>query len=289
MLIALLIVAGWAPRASSGAIIALNPEDPNSLYLSGLVTLDAGTGSVQVNSSSSSAAVFQGKFVSLIAGEVNVVGGVRVLGTPALSAEINLNQPWVPDPLAGLPAPAVGSPVGPPRISGSGTFQPGYYPQGLGLFLDNNVTLMPGVYILDNGFDISGSVTLHGEGVMFYIRSGAVQYNGTGSMFLAPPTEGVYQGITFFQARDNTNGSVFNGTAPITGFGDAAGIGTLYFPAARVNLSGTADIYINGIVADKIEASGNGVRKVIVPEPSGVILLVLAGAGLMRRMRGCTA
>jgi hypothetical protein len=286
VLIAVMIVAGCAVRASSGGttIIALNRQDPNSFFLHGEATLDAGTSSVQVNSNANPAALFQGSYIDFIAGEVNVVGSYDERGAPRISMPIHEGQPYLPDPLANLPAPSFGSPTG-TKITGSGTFYPGYYPQGLELQSGNNITLMPGMYVLDNGFNIIGG-TLHGQGVMFYIRSGAVNDRGNANLFLAPATEGPFRGITFFQASNNTSIAALNGGSSYTGFGDSIGIGTLYFPAAKLQLGGTGDIYMNGIIADKVEVFGTGVKKVIVPEPSLVSLLVVACAGLMMRRFG---
>ena len=286
VLVAIVLVASWAPRTSTAGIIALNPQDHLSFYLHGLVRVDVGDGSVHVNSSSYRAAFFQGTGVKLTAGAVNLVGQYETGGRPLLSTPIHTEQPAVPDPLAWLPAPEAGPPVGPPTITGTGTFQPGYYPQGLHLAEGNDVTLTPGVYVLDNGFQIDGAATLRGQGVMFYIRSGAIADQGTGTRFLAPPAEGIYRGVTFFQARDNTNLALFSNAATFTGVGDAAGIGTLYLPAATLEMGGSGDMYVNGIIADKVVAYGTGLKAVIVPEPSVVGLLAVAGAALMGRTRG---
>jgi hypothetical protein len=122
---------------------------------------------------------------------------------------------------------------------------------------------------------------------MFYIRSGAVHDNGTGNVFLAPLPQGhPYQGLTFFQAPGNTNPSSFNGATSYRGFGNAVGIGTLYFPDATLELGGTGDMYVNGIIADKVLVYGSGLKQVGVPEPSAVSLLVVACAGLLRRRPG---
>src|SRR5688500_1492897 len=206
MLIAVLIGAGWAARVDGGytSVLALNDRDPDSFYMFGHGYLDIGPDSVQANSNASRAAFFQGTHLALIAGAVNVVGGYDTSGSPPLSTQIKVGRPYLFDPLGNLPSPEVGEPTG-DKITGSGTFYPGYYSDGLKLFSGNNVTLMPGLYVLDNGFELNGTSTLFGEGVMFYIRSGAISDNGTGSVFLAPPSEGLYRGITFFQAHNNTN------------------------------------------------------------------------------------
>ena len=285
ILIAIVIVAGYAARTGSAAttVIALNPQDSHSFYLYGDATLDVGTGSVQVNSNANTAAFFQGSKVKFVAGEVNVVGDYDVSLGPPLSMDINVGRPFLSDPLANLPAPPAGPPAA-TKITGSGTFYPGYYPQGLALSSSsNNITLMPGVYVLDNGMDLLGG-TLHGEGVMFYLRSGTIYDRGNANMFLSPPTEGPYRGISIFQAHDNATTAEINGGTSYAGFGDAAGIGTLYFPAATLKLGGTGDLDVNGIIADKIIVYGSGV-KTVVPEPSIPGLLLVACAGLMRRKR----
>src|SRR4051812_18611588 len=155
LLLAILIVAGWAARASGGTIMALNAQDPYSFWLHGSGIMDLGTGTVQVNSSASPAAYFQGSFVTLIAGAVNVVGGYQVTGTPTLPSAINASQPSVSDPLAGLAEPVVppfATYPSQPQITGVGDFSPGYYPNGLVTHSGDNIVLHPGVYILDNGF-----------------------------------------------------------------------------------------------------------------------------------------
>jgi hypothetical protein len=104
---------------------------------------------------------------------------------------------------------------------------------------------------------------------MFFIRTGAVNLNGTGEVRLTPPTDGDYKGIQFFQARNNTNEAKFNGTGLLTGAAvddpstpnfdeSTAGTGTFYFPKAKTYLLGTGDQYIRGLVADKIEVQGDG-------------------------------
>jgi hypothetical protein len=104
---------------------------------------------------------------------------------------------------------------------------------------------------------------------MFFIRTGAVNLNGTGEVRLTPPIDGVYKGIQFFQARNNKSEAKFNGTGLLTGAAvddpstpnfdeSTAGAGTFYFPKAKTYLLGTGDQYIRGLVADKIEVQGDG-------------------------------
>jgi Flp pilus assembly protein TadG len=259
------------------SVIALNKTDPKSFYIYGNGYMDLGEGSAQVDSSNDGGAVFQGTTLTFKAGQVNMVGAWDEKGNPNLnSVDLNPHESYVADPLAGLPVPTIGSPMTPPFIdpvSSSVThYYPGYYPKGLHLNNDDNAFLHPGVYILENGtnkttdpaFDMQGHGTLTGYGVMFYIKFGSVQLNGTGDVHLTPPEDGVYKDIQFFQARDNKAEALFNGTGIFTG--EAAGVdsgaGTLYFPQATVKLTGTGDMYFDSIVSDKIEVGGDG-RKTV--------------------------
>jgi hypothetical protein len=77
---------------------------------------------------------------------------------------------------------------------------------------------------------------------------------------LTPPSSGVYQGIQFFQARDNTQMAQFNGTGLFTGTAADvhSGAGTLYFPVAPIEVGGTGDMYVDSVIADKITVYGDG-------------------------------
>ena len=270
------------------SVIALNDKDQKSFYIWGNGYFDVGEGTVQVNSSSDSGAVFQGTSLTFLAGEVNMVGAWDEKGNPELnSVDLNADEDYVNDPLADLPVPEIGSPMSPdyidPVSSGVTYYYPGYYPNGLHLNNDDNAFLYPGVYILESGttkptapaFDIQGWATLTGYGVMFYIKQGSVQINGTGDVHLTAPDvidnpdteydEAVYNGIQFFQARDNKAEALFNGTGVFTGMeGDPeSGAGTLYFPKATTKLVGTGDMTFESLISDKIEVGGDGQKKVL--------------------------
>ena len=263
---------------AKNSVIALNNKDPKSFYVYGNGYMDLGDGAAQVDSNSAQSSVFQGTQITFIAGQVNMVGNYDEKGNPDLNAvDLNTYQPTVSDPLAGLPVPTIGAPMTPNKISGTSdgvlkTFNPGYYPKGLQMNNGENVFLNPGVYVLESGskkpsdpaFMLNGHATLTGYGVMFYIKFGSVQANGTGDIHLTPPTSGVYQGIQFFQARDNKQLAQFNGTGLFTGTAADvhSGAGTLYFPVASVEVGGTGDMYIDSIVADKITVYGDGKKYV---------------------------
>lgn len=269
---------------TGAGIIALNPEDPQSFYIHGDATLTVNDGALQVNSDHpSQAARIQGD-VTIIAPELNVRGEPRFVGNAYdFEGDVNTGVPYMPDPLAFLEAPPVGAVMSPTGITEPGTYAAGYYPDGIYL-TGGHVDLLPGIYILDGeGLYIGGNASMTANDVMFYIQgTGAVTIIGTGDVEVtaAPLDSGPYGGISFFQARDNTNTAVFTGTGfmndPIIDPEDAAG--TLYFPSATVEVGGTGDTYINQLIADKIEIYGTGVKSILYdgrfPAPGAKVFLV---------------
>jgi hypothetical protein len=208
VLIAVVAVACWATCASGGTIFALNPQVSLSFWLHGSGTLDVGAGTVQVNSSASQAALFQGSLTTFNARAVNIVGGYRVIGSPTLPP-IHVGQPSVPDPLANVPAPTVPPQATYPnktQITGVGDFYSGYYPNGIRLTSGTNAYLHPGVYVIDNGWDLMGG-KLSGDGVMIYMHTGTIHDRGIdtgGGVQLSAPGAGEYYGgISIFQDRSN--------------------------------------------------------------------------------------
>jgi hypothetical protein len=260
-------------------IVALNSHDPSSFYVhtSGYLNVRNGEGQIQVNSNNRSnnlgGSTIQGANTTVLAGDLYVVGTNEQRGNskPGLP-EIHEGADYQSDPLAGLAEPAVPSqPVDATHrsITGVYDFNPGYYPDGIRLTSGTNAYLKPGVYIIDNGWDMMGG-KMYGYGVMIYMHTGAIHNRGNdngGAVQISPPGPGeYYHGISIFQARTNTASVNFNGGTLFKGYDDphtaldegAAGAGTFYLPSAKVEFGGTADMWFNGLIADKIEVYGNG-------------------------------
>lgn len=111
----------------------------------------------------------------------------------------------------------------------------------------------------NGGFNMSGGSTVVAEGVMLFIQSGGVSVAGNSVLQITPPSSGTYEGIAFFQARDNVS------TSNITGVTDTIINGMLYFPAALLDIGGTADSFGlgNGIIAWKLRLSGDSEMEVV--------------------------
>lgn len=263
-------ITRWAIAVVEGgpagdSVIALDPDDKQSFYMHGTPTLDLGSGTVQVNSDHNEAVRMGGNSVNLIGSAVNLQGGYKHAGyDPPPELDFNTGRPPVADPLADRPEPNPDSYTRYDTIASSGTFNPGYYPNGLDLRAGHNVTLNPGVYIFDNGFKINGHANLTGYEVLIFIRTGVFVHNGTGDTILTPPPvdddpNTYYDGIQFFQSRSNTSVAKFNGTGLMTGMSNEEGVGTLYFPSSRLELGGTGNAFhVNSLIARNIEVYGTG-------------------------------
>ena len=251
-------------NGTGAGLIALNEKNPNSFYVLGSPTVVVEGGAIQVDSQNSSAVRLQGSSAEVVAPQINVVGEVNYVGGATFSGNVKTGAKALGDPLKHLPAPTwnAADDRGEIRIvNGTHVVQPGFYSQGITL-RGGNVTLMPGIYILDGtGLNIGGNTNVIGENVMFYITgSGKLDMTGTGDIHVTPPDPlqnnyaqaDVFSGVTIFQDRRNV------GSARIIGTSGMNLEGTLYFPRNLVGVGGTGDGFGNQLIADMIRVSGTG-------------------------------
>jgi len=238
-------------RQLGAAILLLSPNANPALMLKGSGStkekIVATNGAVVVNSNSSTAVQWTGN-PYITASEFDIVGNDTAVATGGVypSGGLLLNAPVEPDPLAALPAPPTGITQSQP--ASGGTFQPGYYPNGISV----GGTLSPGIYYIEKGISLNGNAALSGTGVMIYLASGGISLNGNTSIDISAPTSGTYAGISYFEARTNSSPVDLRGT---TGFNDT---GTLYFPAGDVTLRGTPNSYGNQLIANTLTIAGDG-------------------------------
>jgi Flp pilus assembly protein TadG len=249
---------------TGAGIIALNPTADCSLRINGTVTVHVNEGAVQVDSSSDSAACSDGAGATLDAPELNVVGGADPKLEGNYEGDLNEGAPYIPDPLAWLPEPAVPT-VNRGTISKNSnlTIQPGYYPTGI-TRTGGTLTIEPGLYYLDgDGFNISGGSIINAQGTTFFVHRGPVDIAGTGSIVIRPPDPTIhsfpeavtYEGISFFHGRDNT---AKKSESRIIGTSLLDLEGTLYFPSTLLEVGGTGDGFGNQLIADRLWIHGTG-------------------------------
>ncbi len=168
--------------------------------------------------------------------------------------------PTIPDPLRSLPAPDDSTMPSRTCIDG-GTCQPGKYQATLSL--TKPTQLSPGIYVLKQGLQVSGTAAITclapcTGGVMIYVDvGGAVSFTGASSVNLPALSSkvfagGLYDGIVMFQARLNLNPVKIAGTS-----GPNSLNGIVYVPkASQVTLAtGSSTFSAKAIVAQQIKVS----------------------------------
>jgi Flp pilus assembly protein TadG len=239
---------------AGGCVLTLNPTAV-SMVLSGSVTLTSGCG-VYVNSNNAAAVTLNGggRITTTGSSRTQIVGNCS--GCANISPAAQTGAPTFVDPFLSLnpPTPDAGCqsvPVMGPQDSV--TINPGTYCNGIVLSSHQQMRLNPGVYYVRNGIDLGAQTTLRGSGVTIYLETGGVNMSGGATVDLTAPTSGYYQGILFFQARNNTTASTLVG-----GTGQLMN-GVLYFPAANLTYTGgsSTNATQTTIVADTLSMVGN--------------------------------
>ncbi|MDX8454687.1 pilus assembly protein TadG-related protein [Mesorhizobium sp. VK9D] len=233
---------------------ALNPSASQAVSISGNTSLKQIGCVINANSIAADAIKVQGS-ATLQTDCLIAVGGVSLSTQPTMVCKAPITQALpVSDPFASLPTPAASGSC--QKINGNKTtqtIQPGTYCSGMNL--NGNVTLSPGVYVVQGDVKINAGAVIQGSGVTIYMTgSNTVGMNGNATVTLSAPTSGTYSGVLFYGDRTGTAAqSTFNGTA------DSLLTGAIYFPRQQVsylgNFSGTGGC--TQVVADTIQWSGS--------------------------------
>ncbi|RUW97558.1 hypothetical protein EOA30_27675, partial [Mesorhizobium sp. M8A.F.Ca.ET.059.01.1.1] len=240
--------------ASKACLRALDPSASQSVLVSGSASMKLTGCVIMTNSIAQDAIKVQGS-AALQADCLISAGGV-VLNNPVTTickAPITQALP-IPDPFASVPAPAASNPCQTLKNNKTTqTIQPGTYCSGMDL--SGNVTLSPGVYVVQGNLKINAGAVVTGSGVtIFMAGSSTVSMNGNATVTLSAPQSGTYSGMLFYGDRTGMAAqSTFNGTA------DSLLTGAIYFSKQQVNYLGNFSGK-NGctqVVADTIQWSGN--------------------------------
>ncbi len=252
-------VAGTSPNDT--CLLVKNATAAKAFDATGDATVRFEGCSMQVNSSHSSAASATGNS-TVEAASVNVVGGTNgdhFNPDPYTGAEA------MDDPLASFTMPALGACTFTSKriIMTSMTLNPGTYCGGIELRSQAKVKFNPGTYYLvGGGLNANAGAAMTGIGVTFVNTEKKPSYsydriwiNGGAAIDLSAPTNGLWQGILFYQDPkiNSTKQNVFSGGAgmKLTGI--------VYFPTTSTKFSGNFGSNANQIlmIADKVEFSGN--------------------------------
>ncbi|CAN7485869.1 pilus assembly protein TadG-related protein [Mesorhizobium amorphae] len=238
--------------------IALNASASQAILFSGNTTPKQ-TGCVTMSNSIASDAIKLQGSATLQTDCLISVGGVSLANTPTMVCKAPITQALpAADPYASLPTPTASNPC--KNVNGnktSQTLQAGTYCSGMDL--KGNVTLSPGVYVVEGSLKVNANAVISGTGVTIFMSgSNTVSMNGNATVTLSAPTSGAYSGVLFYGDRTGTAAqSTFNGTA------SSLLTGAIYFPRQQVNYLGNFS-GINGctqVVADTIQWSGSTIIK----------------------------
>jgi hypothetical protein len=251
------------------SVYVLNTTATAALSVSGSSTVTI-PGTIQVASSSSHAVVLSGNS-RLTDSTLGLFGGTSVSGSSSFGVTPTNDTTRPTDPLASLPIPSATGMTTHAAVNVAGsstlTIAPGIYPS-ISVSGSGRLTLQPGIYVITGGgFSVSGAGAVSGSGVLIYNAGsnynggtgntfGAFTLSGSGTIKITPPTTGTYAGIAVFQSRDNSRAMSLSGAA-MAGLGG----GTIYAPAAALNLSGSSQVGGSGqstssLIVDQLTLSG---------------------------------
>jgi hypothetical protein len=141
------------------------------------------------------------------------------------------------------------------------TIDPGYYPDGINQAGSGDLTLHPGLYCLDDDLKLSGSGSITGNGVMFYIRNESdFLQTGSGSIHLTAPTNLVDASGNQWSGMLIYMNPSFATTVKITGSGNMLYTGSIWAKNSECTVSGSGSS--NGlhsqVICSTIELNGSG-------------------------------
>lgn len=196
-------------------------------------------------------------------GAVTVTGGtLSVYGTTSGShyspAPATASSP-VPDPLIRLPLPPDMSSLPTGAKSDPCTQGPGFYGS---VSVSGDCPLLPGLYVISGSgtsWQVTGTGNIRGDGVTLYFTCGSqtapapcggtagatLSTSGGGQLTTVAPTSGPLAGLALVADRGNT------ATFSFTGNGHLGTIGTIYLPAATLELKGNGCTDLAALVVIK--------------------------------------
>lgn len=227
-------------------ILALSRDAQYAIDINGNADIVLDGCDVQSNSSNPLAARVAGN-AEMVTGCFSAAGGITATdgliltdcSEPEEGAALS-NDPYEDLAMPDLSGPCVTDPDSKPNNSVTAT--PGRYCGGLGL--SGDVTMEPGLYIMDGGdFKVNAQAVVGGEGVTIVLTNGGVvSMNGGAEVNISAPTElnstvksEPYEGILFFQDRDELdNSNMINGNS------NSTFEGVFYFPSQEVTFNGNS-------------------------------------------------
>ena len=242
-------------------MVGLDPTEAQTIRASGGSVVNMGCG-IAANSNHANAVHGEGDVDVTIPTLVSSGGVLDETNSGINAGDIVTNARPIADPYDDLGAPFYnGCDQTALTVTTTATLSPGVYCGGLTLQGRADVTLEPGVYIIDAGdFAISGQAAVAGTGVTIILTSssgtaGNIAVSGGSNIDLTAPTTGEYEDILIYQDRD----AAVVGYNEFTGNANAYLNGTIYTPNAELYFGGTGgynDLCTN-MVSSKVSIVGD--------------------------------
>lgn len=243
-----------------------------ALEVSGSAVIDAPGCHIHSNSSGAESISVSGSG-SIMTDSTCAVGGI--VGPENITPAPQTGCDPIPDPMAGIPEPSYSGCDFTNFTEGQpASITPGVYCGGIDTRANGDITMAPGLYIMDDGdFKVQAGGHITGDGVTIYFSQHATSYlnmSGTPDVHLTAPTTGTYAGIVVFGSRNQPPSTrhTFVGNASL--FID----GAVYLPSSEMYYQGNSLGSITVAIADRISVDGNStfqrdVSTTNVPLPSG--------------------
>jgi Flp pilus assembly protein TadG len=242
--------SGAGPAGPANCIIALDKGKVTDINDAGTASLNMPDCNLQINSSAANALNMSGT-ATIKAKTVSIVGNYSRTPNTTLTATggIMTGATAMNDPYGNVTVPVPGAcnqvalHVTAAKSLAATAGTPYVFCNGLSLAGSANLTLGPGVYIINAGsLDISGTATLSGTGVTIILTNsatpsstGSVSISGGTTVNLSAPTTGSTAGLAIFQDR-----AASGGTNSFSGGSAQTITGAIYMPNEAVSYSGNS-------------------------------------------------
>jgi len=188
--------------STTACILVLDRSASQSLLMNSGADIEAPTCEVHVASAGNPAAIFNAK--STLNTSRTCLAGTSIIDNGGTHPNLAKGCTVATDPFAGqLPVPdtTAANCNGGNYNGGSYTMTPGVYCGWYNFNGTNNLTFLPGVYVIKGGgWNVNGGAWT-GTGVTFYFAdTSKIQFNSGVKATLAAPTSGTYNGILMYEA-----------------------------------------------------------------------------------------
>lgn len=172
------------------------------------------------------------------------------------------------DPFADLATPSFSCPAGDITRKASKKVELGASPSptsvtvyGQPVVVAGDVTFRPGLYVFCRGLTIASGANVTGTNVLWYVAEGATTVEPTSTVDVAAMTTGAYANLLLWSASNTPVAIAAGSSVP-------SYRGTVYAPAAAVNIASAVGVHVGGIVAETVTIDGVGSTRLGLPIPS---------------------